>query len=268
MKRLRKGVQLLESGPLEDLAAVQSRLAWQVLRHLAPETTPSQKEFLRELPPVRLDAMENYTRGLLASGPEQKQRFFAQAARLDAGFSDPRYELGRLYWERKEYAQAASWFESVRPTAPRYLECNFLLGLCRYSTGDYAAAQAAFERVADSVPLNEVFNNLGAAQSRRHLPEALASFERALEGDAADPDYHFNRGYALWKLNRFEDAATSFRAALERDPEDAEATLMLGRALKRSGPALGEAGLERIKLNYQEGAYRQLKAALESLKRR
>jgi tetratricopeptide (TPR) repeat protein len=238
------------------------------LRHFTPETAPTQQDFLRELPPVRLDAMENYTRGLLAANPEQKQRFFMQAARLDAGFSETRYQLGRLFWEKGEWAQASKWLESVNAPSPRLHEASFLLGLCRFSTGDYAAAQVAFERVAGSVPLNEVFNNLGAAQSRRDLPDAVESFERALEGDNADPDYHFNRGYALWKLGRFDEAAASFRAVLDRDPEDAEATFMLGRALKHSVPAAGEPGLERIKVNYEEGAYRQLKAALESLKRK
>jgi len=267
MTRMRKGPEFMESGALEDLAQLQAHLAWQVLRFLAPELTPSAEQFLNERPPVRLDAMENYTRGLLATNDEQKHRYFTQAVRLDESFSQPQFELGRLYWAKKEYRLAADWLARVQPAAPRYFEANFLLGLCRYYTGDYAGAQAAFERVAGSVPLNEVFNNLGAAQSKRNLPAALENFRKALEGDQADPDFHFNVGYALWKQGDFAAAADNFRAVLDRDPEDAQATTMLGRCLAKTGPRAADpnsTGFERVKLNYEEGAYRQLKAALES----
>ncbi len=267
VRRLRRRGQFTEAGPLADLAALQGRLAWQVLRDLAPDVTPELEPFLRERPAVRLDAIENYTRGLLAVSPEQKHRLFTQAARLDERFSEPSYELGRLYWDKKDYARAAAWLARVGPEAPRHLEATFLLGLCRFHTGDFAGAQRAFQTVASAVPLNEVFNNLGAAQSRLNRPEALENFRKALEGDTADPDYHFNVGYALWKQGRFQQAAASFRAVLERNPEDAQATFLLGRCLRRSG-AGADPPLERVKVNYEERAYRQLKAALESLKRR
>lgn len=270
MERMRAGPEFLESGALEDLAQLQAHLAWQVLRFLAPELTPSAEQFLSERPPVRLDAMENYTRGLLATNTEQKHRYFTQAVRLDERFSQPRFELGRLYWANKEYRFAADWLARVKPAGQRYLEATYLLGLCRYFLGDYAGAQAAFERVAESVPLNEVFNDLGAAQSKRNLPAALENFRKALEGDPADPDYHFNVGYALWKREEFAAAADSFRAVLDRNPEDTLATMMLGRCLGKKGPRAGDPkseGLERVKLNYEEGAYRQLKAALESNKK-
>ncbi len=114
------------------------------------------------------------------------------------------------------------------------------------------------------MPLNEVFNNLGVAQSRRGLPDAIANFRKAVEGDSTDPAYHFNLGYALWKQGKYAEGADSFRAVLDRNPQDQEATIMLGRCLKGGAgkpPALKE-GLERLKTNYEESAYRQLRALL------
>jgi tetratricopeptide (TPR) repeat protein len=267
MRRMRKGSEFIESGPLEDLAGLQAHLAWQVLGYLSPKSAPPVEQFVKEQSAVRLDALESYIRGLLATGSEQKHRFFTQAVRLDERLSGPVVELGRMYWERKEYRLAAGWFARVQAGAAHYNEANFLLGLCRYLTGDFPGAQTAFDLVARSVPLNEVFNDLGAAQSRRDLPEALENFRKALEGDPADPNYHFNVGYALWKRGSFEEAADAFRAALQRSPEDAQATVLLGRCLQKAGPRPNELrgdGLERLKLNYEEGAYWQLKAALET----
>jgi tetratricopeptide (TPR) repeat protein len=266
LKRTRQGAEFGETGALEDLAAVEARLGWQVLASISPKKAPPQQEFLRARPPVRIDAVESYIRGLLATTPEQSHRFFTQAARLDDHYSQPCFQLGRTYWSKKDYKVAAGWFERVARTDPHYLEAQFFLGLSRYYLGDFTGAEQCFRLVAASMPLNEVYNNLGAAQDRRNdSVGAVVSFQKALEGDDADPDYHFNLGYARWRAGQFAAAAESFRAVLARVPNDPEATTMLGRALKQEGPRPGESKVEgrnRLKTNYDEAAYRQLQAEL------
>ena len=262
LKRLRQGPELEESGAVEDLAALEARLSWQVLKTLSPKTAPAEEEFLRGRPPVRLDALESYIRGLLAANPDQQHRFFMQAARLDAAYSQPCFQLGKSYWGKKDYRVAAGWLGRVHQSDPHYLEAQFFLGLSTYQMGDYTAAAKCFETVAASVPLNEVYNDLGAAQTRSNLAAAIESFRKALEGDSADPDYRFNLGYALWKAGQFPAAADSFRAALERNPNDEEAAALLGHAERRESPRPGSEGHERLKTNYEETAYRQLKAEL------
>jgi hypothetical protein len=73
----------------------------------------------------------------------------------------------------------------------------------------------------------------------------------------------------LWKRGEFNSAAAEFREVLERSPEDQMAALLLNRCLKKQG--LGTLrtedarlqNLERLKTNYQERAYWQLKAVLD-----
>jgi tetratricopeptide (TPR) repeat protein len=267
LKGMRRGPEFVERGPMADLSALQTRLAWRALKLVTPKAWPSEQEFFKSRPPVRIDAMENYIRGLLAPVEEQKHRFFTQAARLDTGFSQPCFQLGRMQWKEKRYRVAAQWLERVTAADAHYLEANFLLGLCRYYMSDYAGAAQAFEVVSRSVPLNEVYNNLGAAQSRENVPAALQNILKALDGDPTDPDYHFNAGYILWKQGNFTEAAERFRAVLDRTPEDKAAIMMLGRCLQQSGPRKGDLrteGLERLKENYEETAYRQLKSILEA----
>ena len=58
----------------------------------------------------------------------------------------------------------------------------------------------------------------------------------------------------------------SLRAVLDHDPNDAVAALLLDRCSKRTGPHPGDSqteGLERLKTNYEESAYWQLKAVLQ-----
>jgi tetratricopeptide (TPR) repeat protein len=266
LKHVKQGPEFRAVGALEDLAALQEHLAWQALQYLKPHRAPSEAEFQRRHPIVRLDAIENYVRGLMASNVDDKHRFYTQAARLDPRYSQPCFHLGRLLWRKKEYKSAAEWFQKVSVSDSHYREANFFLGLCRYSMGDFAGAQAAFQLVAGTVPLSEVYNNIGAAQSRANLPGAADSFRKALEGDSSDPIYQFNFGYALWKNGNFQGGAQNLRAVLDHDPNDTQAALLLERCEKQSGPRPGEPrmeGLERLKTNYEESAYWQLKAVLQ-----
>jgi tetratricopeptide (TPR) repeat protein len=266
LRRTLQGPEFSETGPLEDLATLEFRLGWQVLQQLHWKSLPTLDEFLQARPPVRLDAVESYVRGLLAASPDQRHLFFTRAARLDAHYSQPCFQLGKIFWERKDYKIAAGWLERVSRPDPHYLEAQFFLGLCRYNMANFSGAEQCFQTVAASVPLNEVYDDLGAAQSRLNQPDAaLASFRKALEGDTGDPDYHFNVGYCLWRQKQFEDAVESFRAVVERNPSDTEATSLLDRALKKEGPRPGDPkseARERLKTNYEEAAFRQLQAEL------
>lgn len=268
LRHLRRFPEFMEVRALQDLAALEARLAWQALGRLDPKKALDEQAFMKARPPVRLDAVESYIRGLLAQTPEQRQRFFTQAARLDEHYSQPCFQLGMAYWANKDYTDAATWLARVDRSNPHFLEAQFFLGLCWYYSGDFAGAERSFQLVAAAVPLNEVFNNLGAAQARRNeSAEALASFQKALEGDDADPDYHFNLAYVYWKTGKFTEAAAGLRAVLERNPGDGEATSLLGRALKRDGPRPGDPkaeARERLKTNYEETAYRQLQAELHA----
>jgi len=261
-----QGPEFSEAGSLEDLAVLEYRLSWQVLQQMHWKALPPLDQFLAARPPVRLDAVESYVRGLLATSPDQRHLFFTRAARLDENYSQPCFQLGKIYWARKDYKIAAGWLERVNRTDPHYLEARFFLGLARYNMADFQGAADCFQLVAAAVPLNEVYDDLGAAQSRLNQPDAaLASFRKALEGDTGDPDYQFNVGYCLWRARQFDQAADSFRAALDRNPSDTEATALLGRALKKDGPRPGDPrseARERLKTNYEEAAFRQLQAEL------
>jgi tetratricopeptide (TPR) repeat protein len=269
-RHLRQSAVFEETGALEDLATLESHLTWRALTVIAPARAPAESEFRSLRTPVPLDALENYIRGLLAPAPEQKDKYFAQAARLGPDFSPPAYELGKIHFERKEYREAAEWLERVGPAENHYREASFFLGYARYQAGDFEAANKAFQGIAEKVPISPVWNNLGAAQSRQNLPQALETFRKALEQDPSDPDYHFNVGYALFKKGDFAAAADRFRAVLDRDPGDQMATLLLGRCLKKQGLRAATASdarlqaLERLKDTYEERVYFQLKSILES----
>lgn len=269
-RRLRQSPVFEETGAVEDLATLEAHLAWRALIAVAPDQAPAESEFRSLRMPVLLDVLENYIRGLMAAAPEQKEKFFAQAARLDPDYSPPAFELGKIHFERKEYREAAEWLEHVGPAENHYREASFLLGISRYQAGDFEAAHKAFLMISAKVPISAVWNNLGAAESRQNLPQSVDTFRKALDQDPSDPDYHFNLGYALFKKGDFAAAADRFREVLDRDPGDQMATLLLGRCLKKQGLRAATPSdarlqaLERLKYTYEERVYFQLKSILES----
>jgi tetratricopeptide (TPR) repeat protein len=252
--RLAPGGEWIEEGPMAGLSQLQTRLAWRILRDLHPGPAPREAEFFSSHPPVRLDALESYARGLLAVEPEEKHRLFSLAVNLEPEFSPPIFQLGLMYWESDSYRAGREWLERVKPRDAHYLEANFLLGLCRYHLGDYSGALAAFEVVARTVPGDFVYNNIGLAQYRLGAPAALESLRWALERDPGDPDYRFNLGYLLWRGGQLEEAAEHLRAALAIDPHNAGARRLLERCEAgspyRRGD-LGSEGLERLKSAYE-----------------
>ncbi len=265
LRKLHEMAVYEQSGPLETLSQMQVKIAWLILGNLRQDSVPTEAEFMRDRPPVRLDAMESYVRGLIASTPERQAKLFSQSVRLDEKFSQPNFQLGRLSFAKKDYRGASVYLARVSRNDSHYFEATYLLGICKYHEGDFDGAVRQFRTVLLEIPLNEVYNNLGAALSRRNDPAAFDQFKKALEGDEADPDYWFNTGYSLWKQGQFAQAADRFRAVLDRSAGDQDATVLLGRCLRMDGPRAGDArsqGLERIKTSFEDSAFRQLQAEL------
>lgn len=256
-----------ERGPLESLPDLEAHLSWQMVKLIARESAPPESEFRIFREPVRLDARENYIRGLLASVLPQKEKFYLQASRLEPSYWRPALELGKIFMGRRSYREAAAWLERVQPSHSGYAEAAFLLGVAKFQSGDTRAAQEIFERLALLAPLAEVFNNLGAAQSRNGLAAAADNYRKALAADLNDPDYHFNLAYFLWKNGDFAGAAEGFRAVLEREPNDALAALLLDRSARRQGlrkDAAADArllALERVKSFFDPALPRRLARA-------
>ncbi len=251
-----------EAGPLAELDRLEAHLNWRALAHIAPALNPAEADYRTLRPAVRTVAEEAFIRGWIATAAEQRESFYQQATRADARFSRPAVELGRIELGRKNYKAASEWLGKVNAADPHFPEASFYLGVAKFRENDYAAAQQAFERITESLPAAEVFNNLGVAESRRGALHALSSFREALDVNPSHPYYHFNMGFMLFKTGQFEAAADRFRAVLDRNPSDQVATILLGRSLKAEGLRKGNAAdarfetVERFRDSYEEPIFR------------
>ena len=202
---------------MRRLIDVQTDLAWQLLNQVPTPLALTRQQFLSSSKPIRLDAFENYIRGILATNRQQKTKYFREAIRLNPNYTLAMLQLGRLYYDGHEYESAALWLAKIPKDDPIAGEANFLLGMAEFYRGNYDKAYAAFSFLAARLPLTEVYNNLGVVEGRRGRRAAsIEHFTKAVTADPSDPDYRFNLAVALYKNGDNAGAAQQLREELQR----------------------------------------------------
>jgi tetratricopeptide (TPR) repeat protein len=266
-------------GPLSGFVDLQTSLAWQLVHEMPNPPQVTQQDFVKASAPIRLDAFENYVRGVVATGGQQKVHYFKEAVRLNPGYSAAVLQLGKTYYDGHDYEQAALWFSKMPKDDPSAGEATFLLGMTEYYRGSLERAYAAFNSLLTRLPLTEVYNNLGVVDARLgRRAAAVEYFAKAVNADPSDADYRFNYALALFKTGDSAGGARQLRDELQRRPTDAEAKSLL-EMINRGilAPASGSAvagqpsqpriPIERIKRNYDETSYRQLQMEINNLNR-
>ena len=106
-----------ESAPLADLGALQSALAWDLLRLIRTDFSVPKDKYVASVAPVRLDALENYIRGMLATTAEEKVQHYREAVRLNPDYAQAWLELGKTYYAQRAYEPAIAALDQVQQSS-------------------------------------------------------------------------------------------------------------------------------------------------------
>lgn len=256
MTQLRLSPELVEKGPLTGLIGIQTALAWDILNHLSLSSDTPKDRFVAQFQPLRLDALENYVRGILSTNGPEKIRRFKEAVRLEPGNSLAVLQLGKTYFASHEYEPAATWLAKIPADDPAANEAHFYLGLSAWYARQLDKAEAAFRWLSTRLPLTEIYNNLGVVAARKGDKRARGYFENSVQIDPRDSDYRFNLALALYRDGDAQGAARQLREILALQPDVEARTLLDSLSAGASAPLRLPA--ERIKLNYDESSFRQL----------
>jgi len=268
---------LTQTSTMQDLIRAQARLTWQILCALDKKQCPPQGATTDESsfsePPasLRLDALENFVRGLAGSEGEERLRSLREAARLEPAWDRPAFELGQIYFKRRDCDSALVWYSRVPPNRPDGPEASFATGVCHLARNDAARADAAFsgllERTRktdekDSLPeLPEMRNNLGVARLRLgKWSEAETEFARASELDPEEADYWVNIAIAKLIGKQAAAAVAPFERAKSIDPDDKDTRALLIATLESLGRGPEAA---TIRAETSENADKQAKPNLQ-----
>jgi Flp pilus assembly protein TadD/TolB-like protein len=260
MERLRLSPEFTESGPLTNLIAVQTALAWDLLNTFNPGNV-AKASFIAQFPAQRPDVLENYVRGITATNDQQKIKYFKEVVRLDPTNALAILHLGKSYYKTKDYESAASWLAHIANGDPSANEAQFYLGLATFYGGHMEKAETAFRSLAARLPLTEVLNNLGVVAARRGQKSARGYFEKTVQTDPNEPDYRFNLAVTLFREGDSQGATRELNELLAIH-SDTEAKTLLDAVASGSQPA--RVPLERIKRNYDESTFRQIALEIEN----
>jgi tetratricopeptide (TPR) repeat protein len=260
---LRMGDPVRATGEMQNLIAVFDSLAWKLTRQLDPGFNGSEETFVAAGANLKLDAFEQYIRGISEPDQAERLRHLQQSVKLSPDFSGAWMALGREYFSGQQYEEAATAFAKVTGTDADALEAGFYRGLSLMFSGNYGKAETAFAGVARVLPLAPVLNNQGVAISRQGH-DGTALFRQAEAADPTAADYHFNLAVSL---NRHGDSAGAIAEVgqyLKMRPNDSEA-LELESAWKQPAGASSAEPLERIVRGFDAVAFRQAAVMLDQM---
>jgi tetratricopeptide (TPR) repeat protein len=265
---------LQDSSELSRLFDVENAIAWKVAQRMDPRFAVAEQTFLAASGGVRLSSFENFIRGTSALTQEERLKRLQAAVAETPNYSAALLALGKEQYAASQYEAAAVTLAKVPPNDRMALEANFYRGLARFNFAKYAEAAAAFAFVAGSLPLPEVVNDEGVANSRQGK-DAAALFVQVIAADPNDADYHFNLAVALLRRSDIDGATREVQAALNLHADDPEATEMLTRLqathgatanLKSIMSAGGFDPTTRIRRTWSEASFRQAEFQLDQMR--
>jgi tetratricopeptide (TPR) repeat protein len=290
---LRMSQPVTARGEMRELSAVFDSLAWKLTRQMDPGFKISEDTFVAAGSGLRLDAFEQYIRGITEPDQQERLRHLNQSVLLSPKFSPAWMALGREDYAGQRYEQAAEAFAKVGgngANADDTLEAGFYRGLSLLFSGDYASAEKAFAGVARVLPLAEVLNNQGVALARGGK-DGIPLFRQAVAADPNAADYHFSLAVSLKRHGDVAEALTELAQCLRLRPNDSEAQAVQKAWTKPGKPGPAATGpaktlaaqpaagsdeaeeeaeakadpLERIQRSFDEVAFRQAALMLDQI---
>jgi tetratricopeptide (TPR) repeat protein len=264
---LRMSDAVSAQGDIHDLIAVLDSLAWKLTRVMDPNFRVARETFVAAGANLRLDAFEQYIRGISEPDQQERLRHLKQSVALSPNYGPAWMALGREDFNSQQYEQAATAFARVNRNDPDVLEAGFYRGLSLLFSGSYAKAEEAFAGVARMLPLADVLNNQGVAASRQGH-DGTGLFVQAAAADPNDPDYHFNLAVSLKRHGSDTSALNELTQCLKLRPNDSEAQQLLAqwKAPRASADPNEQAEpLERIKRTFDADAFRQAALMMDQM---
>ncbi len=228
------------SGLLSDLQAMQGELAWNVLNERNRTAGISKDQLISAAKTVPPRAYESYVKGIQTQDAKVREmllrRALQESAQGGSRYAQAHYELGMHFYRQRAFVDASEQLRQLAGADPHYFESQFYLGLAAHQSGNTLEAAAAFERLAEALPLPEALNNAGAFWLLQgEQTKGINWLRRAVVVSPAEALYRFNLGYALWKAGSFAEAAQQLKLAAEHNPNDGETLFLWAKSLEASG---------------------------------
>jgi tetratricopeptide (TPR) repeat protein len=167
---------------------------------------------------------------------EEAEKDLERALALDPASDEARRLLGRAHEERGRNTDAEREYRAAIALRPRYWKNHADIGAFFYGTARYQDAVAAFTRAVELNPMSaRAFLNLGATYHQLgDTAKALDNYHKSVSLAPLAQTYS-NIGTIHFDEGRYEEAAASFRLAVQLAPASALHHGNLGDVLRKLG---------------------------------
>jgi len=179
---------------------------------------------------------------LATDHPLVAREWLERLADPDSGGPELVQLLALTYRRTEQWRQGVAGMLRLQPrlTGPARLQATAFEAECRLRLGE-AKGMERLRPLLGSANLDAVFAALGVLQGLERWGDIERETASLLERFPDNRQLLFARAAALERLGRSDEAATTFQALLERNPDDAEAANYLGYMWADLGVHLDEA---------------------------
>lgn len=241
------GKEFNRGGPLLDVQRLQGELAYEILYQRNQALPYSRESLISEAALAPIGAFENFIKATLTHDRQSSIGFLERAIKEYAEKTKAKYfaaifELGRIYYEAGDYKSALEQLLLIEDKNPRYDETQFYIGVAQDAINQADKSLATAQKLAERLPLYEVYNNIGALLiKQKQYVAAINHLKPAVDAMPRDTDTLFNLGYAYFLAKDYPKAIEALRDETRQRASDGEAFYILSKTLTATGDQAGAA---------------------------
>jgi len=192
-----------------------------------------QFELLVSEAPNNVDVL--YALGLLNlqnNRLDEAQTYFERLSSLGEQSSEANYYLGRIAEEKGELEKAADWYQNLQDGS-NYFDAQVRLALIYARQKDIEAAREQLHSIkADNLEQKNIIIQAEGELlvEEKRFQDAMAVYNTALT-QSSDPDLLYSRAMLAEKMGRLDILERDLQTILEQDPNHAQALNALGYTL-------------------------------------
>ncbi len=187
------------------------------------------EQYLNEYPDKPFAMVAAAKLALVRKDYARAERFARQAIEREAENVEALFVMARIFYERKQYPAAKWVLKNAIEIAPSHGGLHLALGHTETALGLLHDALDSYQRAVKTQPTDEALESLGLLLLKRgRVTEALPLIKRLAEIRPTDGRNLLHLGNAYMANKMFDEAKTSYFAALEKKPDELDVNFNLG----------------------------------------
>jgi tetratricopeptide (TPR) repeat protein len=186
IKTLALSREMTTSGPLAALPQMENELAWMILSNMSLDKSRSREKFRERSRRESNLAYAYYIQSLETSNEKDQIQLLEKALQAYSTFPNAYFQLGRLYYQNREYANAIPHLLLSANDSNNRIASLFYIGNCYLQEEKNALALQTFSRALAISRRSDILNNLAVARFRSG--DIFSAIQSLVEAKAMAPN--------------------------------------------------------------------------------